>query len=727
MFADLLKFVDGKKLGYALLEARKIVDKHPYLLYSDQLVLIEEDYKRMLDFMLNGYEDPSREEMYKSLLLRLSRLVQCLIIAEKIHKNSFFAECYRIASSQSFSMEKTRTVLHDYVSDVAMLSLEPDSLRDIRSRKVYHAHHLFISNLFSEIIVQPYWTESQATDFEQLILSPVTDRLDAQILVSAVMMSALNNFDKYKVLMMLHVYQNSHDEWVRQRALVGFVFSLYKNTINDDTFKDEIRRAFKDEATLRDVVDMQKQVIFCMMAEKDNEIIQKDIMPALIKNNNLEITKNGIVEKEEDPMDDILDLNDQDQAMEEAEDSMRRMIDMQKAGSDIYFGGFSHMKRYTFFSTLANWFMPFYMDHPELKSVKEKFKDSTLLDVVLSNGAFCDSDKYSLALTMSSMLSQIPENMREMLGNKEMAGHVIPEEEKNTPDYIRRAYLQNLYRFFKLYPLRDQLYNPFGSANHLFSTYIKSAYAPQITHYLRQLALFLYKHKIKEPLIELVKAMDFEGDVKGLMLKGRVLCEYCDDIISGGSCYIKAAELAPDNITALYYAAGAYMERGEIEQAHAIMEDVLEREPDKPGYILDYCKVLNALGQYEEALVLLHKLRYEFPDSVDVRRGLGLNYMGLVRLEDAAAEYDFLISSGNLSEYDYINAGYCKWLKGDIKASIDLFVEYVRHYAASTYPEEDVLAEIFEYDMPKLKAIGLTEIDFKLICDMVLIRMESGE
>lgn len=54
MFADLLKFVDGKKLGYALLEARKIVDKHPYLLYSDQLVLIEEDYKRMLDFMLNG-------------------------------------------------------------------------------------------------------------------------------------------------------------------------------------------------------------------------------------------------------------------------------------------------------------------------------------------------------------------------------------------------------------------------------------------------------------------------------------------------------------------------------------------------------------------------------------------------------------------------------------------------------------------------------------------------
>ena len=50
--------------------------------------------------------------------------------------------------------------------------------------------------------------------------------------------------------------------------------------------------------------------------------------------------------------------------MEKLEASMKRMNDMQRQGSDVYFGGFSQMKRFPFFSVVANWFMPFYLHHP---------------------------------------------------------------------------------------------------------------------------------------------------------------------------------------------------------------------------------------------------------------------------------------------------------------------------------------------------------------------------
>lgn len=65
-----------------------------------------------------------------------------------------------------------------------------------------------------------------------------------------------------------------------------------------------------------EIADLQKQIIFCMNAEQDNNTIQRDIMPELMKNNNLNITRFGITEKEDDPMNDIFDPGASDRAME---------------------------------------------------------------------------------------------------------------------------------------------------------------------------------------------------------------------------------------------------------------------------------------------------------------------------------------------------------------------------------------------------------------------------
>ena len=94
--------------------------------------------------------------------------------------------------------------------------------------------------------------------------------------------------------------------------------------------------------------------------------------------------------------------------MEMMEESIQKMMKMQQQGSDIYFGGFSKMKRFPFFDHIANWFMPFSAHHPGLKEVAQKLGDSSFLDKMTEQGLFCESDKYSLALTMAQIINQLP-------------------------------------------------------------------------------------------------------------------------------------------------------------------------------------------------------------------------------------------------------------------------------------------------------------------------------
>lgn len=82
-------------------------------------------------------------------------------------------------------------------------------------------------------------------------------------------------------------------------------------------------------------------------------------MPTLKDNLRFRINGLGIIEeKPDDKMRDILNPEADDEDAEKVEDTVHKVADMQKNGTDIYFGGFSHMKRFSFFNAAANWFLP---------------------------------------------------------------------------------------------------------------------------------------------------------------------------------------------------------------------------------------------------------------------------------------------------------------------------------------------------------------------------------
>ena len=703
-----------KKLGAALRAARVAAKAEPYLAYDEELERIERDYRLMLDYMKRGYDDPERDVVYENLLARLNVHASDMLTAYKTHHTPFYMEMARKAAGRTFTYETIRQTLEDFVADVAMLSLEAEPARTEKSKELYRKHNDFIQALFCQIVISRQWNANDRAFFEELVLSPTIDTIDAQLMVSAITLAAMNTADAGKFRMLTGVYAKASDEKLRQKALVGWVFALtagtspeINKTVADLTEADNVRS---------ELADLQKQMIFCMNAEQDNDKIQRDIMPELMKNNNLKITRTGIIEKEDDPMQDIFDPGASERAMEKMEESFTKMMNMQKAGSDIYFGGFSQMKRYPFFYNAANWFCPFYPEHPEISGPAGKLQDTTLLSRILNNGPFCDSDKYSFALAVSSVISRLPANIREMLDSKEAFGPVMSVEEQGSPAYIRRMILQDMYRFFRLYPQRSQLANPFD-ANHFTFVTGEAFRGTRMSETYPELCYFMIKHKNKSALKTIVDALPQGDEPKSLLIRGIYSLDYSGNPAQAARYFKKLHDKEPDNKRALSLLARSCFESGDYAAATACYGEIYDKEPGDYAAALNYSIALSKAKRYQEAARLLYRLDIEHPDSAAVTRVLAWTLMGEGKYEQARKCYDRLLASDDAETGDWLNAGYCRWFTGNVGEAADLFKKFVKESAAGGKSRD--ISEELDNDKDILADHGIRGIDIRLMSDIV--------
>lgn len=473
---------------------------------------VKNDYRLMQDAMMRGLRDDKIDEVYADIMRKVYGAGLDVLIEEKVKKYSSYAYARVSAQQTEAHPDAVRTVLEAYVQDMAMMAFEPESTRKAKMEKLTADHHAYMKQLFNALLVAPMWNDRRAADFADLLLSPTIDRDDALLLVSAVMLATMNVNDPYKWDMLAEVYVRATDKVLKMRALVGWVLSLPYDPRGPRLFpfvQERIKAMLADKTTLKQMLDMQMQMLFCCNADADNEEIQRNIMPTLIKNTNLQMTRLGIVEKEDDPMKDIMDPNAAERDMEEMERKYRKMMDMQKQGSDIYFGGFSKMKTFPFFHDLCNWFAPFNAAHPALGAARERLAGSTFLNKLMENGPFCDSDKYSFALAIAQIMDRMPDNVKEMLNSDATFGPTVSKDEQEDPAYICRSYLQSLYRFFRLYRSKRDFLNPFildeledNDGNALFLSY-KLLACPEMEENAVALCGFLLKRKMMRKLMSM--------------------------------------------------------------------------------------------------------------------------------------------------------------------------------------------------------------------------------
>ena len=711
-------FLMDKRLSNAIEILEQLYVQRPSLMGHGEFEAIKTDYQLIVDFMGRGFSDSHRESLYSSLLQRLYRITADLEISWRCRNVSAYVNSFRVIDHLNTSHDFIRTVLEAFVSDIAMLSLQPEETREQKTAELYERHHSFMNRLFNALWTSCQWTDDDCTFYTELLLSPTVVSTDQQVIVSAISLGAMNQFDINKLKTLVNVYQKATDEHVRQRALVGWVLSVFEGM---DIFPEQdaiVRKLCENPAITKELLTLQIQFFYSKDAEKDNDKIQRDIMPDIMRNSNLTIGRLGIMEKEEDTIESILHQDADEKRMEQLEEKVRKMMDMQKQGSDIYFGGFSQMKRFPFFSDMVNWFTPFYLNHPALRSVINKLGDTKFLNTLMERSNFCESDRYSFAFALEQVISQLPSDIKEVMGSDVALGPLAESDDREDAISIRRTYLQDLYRFFRLYPTAKDFINPFEDngksdfvADTFFFTY-KSFMGTGLDDVKLRLALHLYKHKQMMELAELLTTFQSDDPRYAILMgytnidmgKAEFAYQFFD--------YALKAE--PDNQWALKGKARAALDNEDYITAEEVYSKLLKLKPNHKTYTMNRCVALLKLGRTSEVREELFRLDYQYPDDMNVKRILAWAMLSDNSLDKASQLYDTLLTS-NPAHEDYLNAGYCQWAMGNIQKAVALFREWL---AKSGKSAEQLLNE-FRSDEKTLSMYNISETDCFLMLSLV--------
>ncbi len=583
------ELINNGRINDAIAQLKEWAMKYPGEGFSDRLEAVATDFRYMSDFMLQGMKDEHRGELFAAMQQKLRDIDYDLEVRRTIWERPEVATYKKIFTHPDCSAEMLQDILLDKT--------------DAKE------HFIRLTNTFMVLYASLHWKDSEATEWATFLCNDNVSPIDAATLVSAITLNVIEHYQRNqnenqkfsifnvqssmskdpKVRCLKDVYKNSTSELVRQRALVGLVMIGEEPSI-----------------------ETHIQMVACANADKDSNEIRQNIMPNLIKNQPLKMV-NG-----QWKIDDEDDLNKgeydpdadkrEEESIEAMEESVKQMLKMQKKGSDIFFEGFSQMKRFPFFNKMVNWFIPYYPEHPDIETTMKNIGNSSFVDVVMKRGPFCESDKYSFIIAISSVLQQLPENVRKMMESGDMGpiGMRGKDADLNDPAFIRLQYLQDLYRFMRLNNIGKMMYNPFNNLDKILERFIRNATQQENTLRINT------EHNNKENT-EYTTLYTYYANWK---LKER---EYNTAL----KYYIICLKQRPQSPSIMRGLARAYYCVGDYEKSASYFDALITINPENLNNRLNYAKAMAKAGKAEEVLNALYKLEYENPENEVIQDTLG--------------------------------------------------------------------------------------------------------
>ena len=564
-----LELINNGRINDAIAQLKEWAMKYPGEGFSDRLEAVATDFRYMSDFMLQGMKDEHRGELFAAMQQKLHDIDYDLEVRRTIWERPEVATYKKIFTHPDCSAEMLQDILLDKT--------------DAKE------HFIRLTNTFMVLYASLHWKDSEATEWATFLCNDNVSPIDAATLVSAITLNILEHRNAPKVRCLKDVYKNSTSELVRQRALVGLVMIGEEPSI-----------------------ETHIQMVACANADKDSNEIRQNIMPNIIKNQPLKMV-NG-----QWKIDDEDDLNKgeydpdadkrEEESIEAMEESVKQMLKMQKKGSDIFFEGFSQMKRFPFFNKMVNWFIPYYPEHPDIETTMKNIGNSSFVDVVMKRGPFCESDKYSFIIAISSVLQQLPENVRKMMESGDMGpiGMRGKDADLNDPAFIRLQYLQDLYRFMRLNNIGKMMYNPFNNLDKILERFIRNATQQENTLRINT------EHNNKENT-EYTTLYTYYANWK---LKER---EYNTAL----KYYTICLKQRPQSPSIMRGLARAYYCVGDYEKSASYFDALITINPENLNNHLNYAKAMAKAGKVEKILNALYKLEFENPENEVIQDTLG--------------------------------------------------------------------------------------------------------
>jgi tetratricopeptide (TPR) repeat protein len=681
VYQTILKFLGTGQLKNAFEKTRLLVDELQIGEFSDRLNELQLNYHYLLHYYVTGVEDPERKTVYNKLIAK-TFVLNSELMEELLLRNSsnyeFTQKRYFPYSKRYNSLGELLVGLKYYHSQSALLHNLSDS-HEVEIKRLRSNYETALNELFSV-----FWLATKYQSDEKLLFTKIMNPeypgwLEKTTVISALTLNLWRSFDELKLSLLFDLCQHE-DLGVKQRALVAVCFILAKYNRFLPFFpivRNRLVLLADDNHVVENFQNIIIQIIATAETDKISKKMQEEILPEVMKISPKltdRLDEGGLTNNEE-----LNDENPQWQDMLEesgVSDKLKELGEMQLEGADVYMSTFSMLKSFPFFSEISHWFLPF---DGRYSAVNELFKtdDKSLLTAFVSNNVMCNSDKYSFCLS----ILQMPESQRGMLkqsfkGEAEQLDEMSKEESMLTPDItaknISKQYIQDLFRFFKLYHQHADFQDMFSyslmmhrsylfdilSANGDFKTSIAEYYFAK-SHYNEALDLFEQILHDATPTSAIYQKIGYSY-------------QQANQYVKALDAYLKADMIQPDDLWTIRKIALCYRMSGNYEKALEYYQYAEFLKPDNKSLLMQIGHCFMELGKMKEALAIYFKLDALEEDDVKVWRAI--SWCSFVSGNIVQADYYVQkIIENEPSAQDYLNAGHIAWCQRRLTAAIAFY------------------------------------------------------
>lgn len=399
--------------------------RHQPELKLPELDKIEETYRLLCSYYARGAEDPSREDF----LRQIGR--QLMTILRRLWDRHGLPDVYelprqRLAPPYSFTTDME-----------GLLSRQDPGYYDRLDR------------LFDYI-----YTSDALTEQEMEAIRRSTDRVERQVLLSALFVGAVDELDPAKVTLLIEALESGEESDIAIALPALLMIGRRHQTELSRLYPELCEMGLAALRRHREELHQTVEEIFnAYSTERNDRIFTEEVLPKLqglgeqlrgmpgaTMADQVQNFYHSLDEQRDGEIDGLLS------------DAMERLGDLRKERFDMEYSSAKNLKGFPFFREAAHWFYPYIPSHPALLEGNVRVL-SQWGRALFGGRRLISSDRYSFAL--------IP-GLDRMIPDMEIPGGVVPSypEELTFREQLR-DFIFGAYRFYKLYGDAGAFIDPF--------------------------------------------------------------------------------------------------------------------------------------------------------------------------------------------------------------------------------------------------------------------------
>jgi len=715
---EICNLIAENKLADAFLLTDSILDEIQISELKQNFDKQKETYNYLLEYSLKGIEDPEKINVYN----RIKRQILKIADTAKSEYIQKFAFSNKLSVQKRLLFEQISNYKITVVSELN--ELIKDNLlseNEVRKQKLY--------KLFFLIWLTDYLSDEDYLIIKKYSASGKLYPHEMSVIVSALTISLLRNFDQKKFHALFDFY-DADKTLVWNRALVGIILAFYYYDKRIFLYKDLISRLnsiSKDDNISKNTEQIIYQIVRSKETEKISQKLKDEIIPEMQKFRpkiqdklNLDdIISDGLIEDSNPDWEELFD------DAPELLDKMADFSKLQLEGSDVFMSAFAGFKNFPFYRQAANWFMPFYTENIEVKNIFSDFDDDfdaeTFIQGLERSPFMCNSDKYSFCLNIGMMPAAQRNMIIELFKQESKQTEEIKNEDKllnkDSDDMqIFTRYLQDLYRFFKLHPLKNDIEDIFETDLDIHNTKLYDILINDET-LIEKIAEMYFKKEFYSDAAKIYEGLTFKGNKESKRFEKIGFCYQKNKNFEKALENYKKAEIIKDpSLWLTKKIAFCYRKLQNFEDA-LIYYLKAEKDDEENLHIqanIGHCYL--AMEDYENALKKYFKVEYYDPDNKSVMRPLAWCSFWVGKFDTAESYFQKLIEA-KPTAYDFINYGHLLYAKKEKLAAADMYVKGIRLSDIKTV--EDAIRE----DIKVFLKYHVNENEIDLLIDYVKIKI----